>query len=332
MSTTSLETTTTLSSLTSSSPNTGSTLPTTSAPVTTPAPSLEVPTSALNRPEVIAALIGASVLVLVLFLFCVVILCRYRRRRRDLLSQTPPSNESHDLLPDDMRERDIPPSQDRRFDIENPAPAHLGKANGIPLFPHLKTLQLLTRTTSVVSSASTLVSRPSTSNSKENPEIHIERAYTLQPPIADHNSNYLSDKELGKKRGRDSVSTEAYETIMYSQRSPQWDNSVAKRFSTASTIRFARFSRGWGLRSSAMSSDRVTVFDEVHKARVAQSLPQCFVEHPKWHLGVEGDRWHTRNYPLRNHPNQMRSNSLPPKRYQKRLHIKRRHLLRLPFE
>ncbi|KAG8752405.1 hypothetical protein FRC14_007057 [Serendipita sp. 396] len=161
-----------------------------------------------------------------------------------------------------MRERDIPPSQDRRFDIENPAPAHLGKANGIPLFPHLKTLQLLTRTTSVVSSASTLVSRPSTSNSKENPEIHIERAYTLQPPIADHNSNYLSDKELGKKRGRDSVSTEAYETIMYSQRSPQWDNSVAKRFSTASTIRFARFSRGWGLRSSAMSSDRVTVFDE----------------------------------------------------------------------
>ncbi|KAG8834685.1 hypothetical protein FRC17_007770 [Serendipita sp. 399] len=258
MSTTSVGPTATVHGSISASLNTGSTSPTESVHII---PASSTPTDFWSRPQVIIALVVASVLVLVICLLCTLLLCRYRHRQRAMHRQPPLENEIQGPQPDEMRERGIPPARDRRFDIENPAPVHLGKANGIPLFPHLKTLQLLTRTTSIVSSASTLVSRSSDSHSKDKPEIEIERAYTLQPPLPEHNSNYLSDRDPSKRRSRN---TEAYETIMYSQRSPQWDSSVAKRLSNTSTIRFTRFSRGWNARSSVISTDRMTVFDENH--------------------------------------------------------------------
>jgi len=172
---------------------------------------------------------------------------RRQRKRRDI--DIPSSSETETLT--SRRSADVPSKEEKRFDIENPPPVYLGKDQGRPIFPHLKTLHLLSRTTS---NASTLTSNSTLVNGLN----RNRRLYSTQPQIPsvsvthDHSRTSLPD---------------GFESYAYALRSPQFvDGKPSKRLSlvsSISTIRFARDSHGWALRRvSDGSLDRATVFDD----------------------------------------------------------------------
>lgn len=148
-------------------------------------------------------------------------------------------------------ESNILPKHDKRFDLENPPPVYLGPGQGRPIFPHLKTLHLLSRSGS---NASTLTSNSTLTNGSN----RERKVYSTQPPIPSLSVTY--------DHPRTSL-PDGFESYIYALRSPQLiDGTIAKRLSLVSnisTIRFARNSQGWALRrGSDCSLDRATVFDD----------------------------------------------------------------------
>lgn len=206
---------------------------------------------------------------------CLILLRRRLRRRR--LENAPPSESETRTLLSTTNSRDgdnddkAPPFK-KPFDIENPAPVYLEKKKRSAL-PHLKTLHLLSRTSSATSSTSTLVA-----NKKDatNPRIYI-----TQPSIPSHpvtsNIYYRHDDQpedhtpsLDKRAKAASTQTlpDGFESFIYSLRSPQAaiEDTVAKRLSVLSaisTIRFAKDNQGWVPRRASVNSiGHSTVFDD----------------------------------------------------------------------
>ena len=184
---------------------------------------------------------------------------QWRKRNRDI----PSMSETETLLSRRSMESHNPPKyDDKRFDLENPAPVYLGKGQGRQIFPQLKTLHLLSRSTSTTSSSSTL-----TNGSK--------RAYSTQPPIPTFSVTYDNAPSFGASIGSTHAPFEhrsslpnGFESFIYSLRSPQFiEGTIAKRLSVvsnASTIRFAKDSRGWAAQRESGGSF-ATVFDEGQK-------------------------------------------------------------------
>jgi hypothetical protein len=160
-------------------------------------------------------------------------------------------SETETLISRKPIEANILPEHSKRFDLENPPPVYLGKGQGRPIFPHLKTLHLLSRSGST---ASTLTSNSTLTNGSN----RERRVYSTQPPIPSLSVTY--------DHPRTSL-PDGFESYIYALRSPQLiDGKITKRLSLVSnisTIRFARDSQGWALRrESDCSLDRATVFDD----------------------------------------------------------------------
>ena len=196
-----------------------------------------------------------AVVAVVVCLGCILCIRRRRRKSRPVVQATT-SQEYESLPPVDTRDPTPSPLYEKRYDIENPAPAYLGKLKDLHLVPsRLKTLQLLNRTISTYSSASTLVE-----SKNDKPEICLDRAYTLQPPIPNpdvyFNPHYLSTRRVSNGTTHTSVILDGVDALAYSP-----DEG---RQSSRTPFRFGRFSRIWGARSSVVSADRMTVFDASH--------------------------------------------------------------------
>lgn len=223
------------------------------------------------RPFIIAAILfGALAFLIPLILGCILFVRRRARRRLDKLPLVQGSTDT--LLTVHSRvSSELPPKFERPFDIENPAPVYLSKGKETVAFSRLKTLQLLSRSTSYPSTTSALAS-----SKKEGKECANPRIYVTQPPIQSYPYSSLYYKastpleEPPKKHLKATSTTtlpDGFESFLYSLRSPQSvENSVLKRLSLTSgmpTTRFARDSQGWAYhRVSLNSIAPSTVFDE----------------------------------------------------------------------
>lgn len=204
-----------------------------------------------EAPVVLGVAFGVAVLIALILLGCFGLHRRRQWKKRNL--DIPSMSETETLISRRSADYNIPPKHDKRFDLENPAPVYLGKGQGRPIFPHLKTLHLLSHSGSIAStSTSTSTSAFANRSNRE------KRVYSTQPPIPsvsvtrDHPRTSLPD---------------GFESYIYALRSPQLiDGMIAKRLSLVSnisTIRFARDSQAWALRrGSDCSLDRATVFDD----------------------------------------------------------------------
>lgn len=239
------------------------------------------PVTGVPNGAVVAAVFGGIAVVTVVFcLGCLLCIRRRRRKRNNPPSVRPATSQEYESLPPvDTQDPTPSPQYEKRYDIENPAPAYLGKLKDLHLVPsRLKTLQLLTRTVSTHSSASTLVEPKD-----DKPEIYLERAYTLQPPIPDpdvyFNPHYLSTRRVSNGTTRTSLILDGVDSLEYS---PEEDGRQPSRAS----LRFGRFSRVWGARLSVTSVDRMTVFDASHQVtspddpQTAKSSPTGTVKSP----------------------------------------------------
>lgn len=214
-----------------------------------------------QAPIIIGAVLGGAVLIALIFLGCLAI---YRRRQWQLRNRDIPSmSETETLLSRrSIESSNVAPKYDKRFDIENPAPVHLAKNQGRQMFPHLKTLHLLSRSVSTTSSSSTLT----------NGSNNGKRVYTTQPPIPTVSVTY--EKASGTRNSMGSTHApsehrsslpDGFESFIYSLRSPQFiEGTIAKRLSLVSNIsaiRFARDSQAWGAKRASNGSF-ATVFDD----------------------------------------------------------------------
>jgi hypothetical protein len=202
-----------------------------------------------EAPVVLGVALGVAVLISLILLGCFGLHRRRQWKKRNL--DIPSMSETETLISRRSTVSNIHPKHDKRFDLENPAPVYLGKDLGRPIFPHLKTLHLLSRSGSIASTSTST----STSTNGSN---RGKRVYSTQPPIPSVSVTY--------DHPRTSL-PDGFESYIYALRSPQLiDGVIAKRLSLVSnisTIRFARDSQGWALRrGSDCSLDRATVFDD----------------------------------------------------------------------
>ncbi|PVF98571.1 hypothetical protein CPB86DRAFT_814605 [Serendipita vermifera] len=218
-------------------------------------------------PILIGLILGVALLIGIGLLVCLLV-CRRRRRRRQHRG-TDSISDTQNLIPTDSKDEKTSMLHGARHDIENPPPAHLGKITNNPVFPRLRTLQLVSMSSFIKPSSK---SPTPTAKPQAETTTTVPRSYAIQPYISPlpfssilYQDN-VSRSQQAPSRRVTSTSTlpEGFESFIYSLRSPQSKDTSAKHSSQTSfapTVKFARDSVGWALRRESGASV-ATVFDE----------------------------------------------------------------------